>query len=79
MGAYGLIERRLAGIEADPGLEPLPVAGDEANQGDRGIAQQAGEMGDVVEPLFRRCVEDSVSFKRSEASFFVAGVVMPVL
>ncbi|MCJ2043183.1 hypothetical protein MKK58_01255 [Methylobacterium sp. J-078] len=79
MGAYGLIERRLAGIEADPGFEPLTIAGDEADEGDRGIAQQAGEMDDVVEPLFRRCVEDPVSFKRSEASFFVAGVVIPVL
>ncbi|GJD69838.1 hypothetical protein MMMDOFMJ_2776 [Methylobacterium gnaphalii] len=38
MRADGLLERRLAWVEADARLEPLPVVGDEADQSNRRLA-----------------------------------------
>lgn len=79
VGADGLVERRLAWIEPDPGLEPLPVAGDEADQRDGGIAQQGGEVDDIVEALLGGGIEDAVSVERGEAlrlgDGFVFGLV----
>ena len=67
VGTDGLVERCLAERETDPGLEPLAVCGNEADQGDRSVADAGGEQDDVVEALLRRGVQDGKFAERLEA------------
>jgi hypothetical protein len=67
MDAHRLAERRLAGAEADAGLEPLPLGADEAHERRRRIADQAGDLHDVVELGLRRGVENVVARESLEA------------
>ena len=64
--AHGLFQRRLARIEADAGLEPLPVTRDEADQGHRSVADLAGQQDDVVETGLGRGVEDVIAVESLE-------------
>ncbi len=62
-----LRQRRLAGVEPDPRLEPLAIVGDEADERDRRGAEISREVDDVVEARFRRRVEDRVVGQRRDA------------
>ena len=57
MLADGLADRRFAEIEAYPGLEPSPLALEQADHCNRRMAEPFGETDDVVETDFRRRVQ----------------------
>ena len=58
MGADRLLNGRLVRVEADPRLEPLAIAADEADERDRRPADFRSEADDVVVADFGRSVED---------------------
>ena len=51
-GAHRHANGRLADAKPNLGFEPLPFAVDEADDGDRRITYQCGDLGDVVEAIF---------------------------
>lgn len=57
MLADGLADQRFAEIEAYAGLEPLPLALDQADHCNGRMAEPFGETDDVVETDFRRRVQ----------------------
>ena len=67
VGAEGERPRGLGGGQADARLEPLAMLVDEADQGDRCAADLAGELGEAVEGLLRRGVEDRVAQEGAQA------------
>ncbi len=52
--------RRLGRVEADPGLEPLSLGVDQADQRDRRAAERRGDARQVVERGLGLGVEDVV-------------------
>ncbi len=69
--AEGEVARRAADIDAHPGLEPLPVAVDEADQGN-GHAQDLGsQLRQVIEGLFGGGVENTVASQGRQPAFLV--------
>ena len=68
VGAHRAVQVGLAGRKADARLEPLPIAGDQADECHRHRAEAAGEVHDVVEALLGGGVEDGVVTQRGEAS-----------
>ena len=60
VSAERLVPRRLAGVEANPRLEPLPVLVDQADERHRRAAKLRRQRGEVVEALFRLGIEDTV-------------------
>ena len=73
MGAEGQVAVGLCGIQADPGLEPLPVLVDERQQCDRCGADFRGQLHDVVVDLLGQGVEDLQASKLGEPRCFVGG------
>jgi hypothetical protein len=69
--AEGDFARRLAHIEADDGLEPLPIRIDEADDRDRHVADARRERHDVVVDLLGQGVEDVVPPQRLESLLLV--------
>ena len=55
------VEPGLTGREADPCLEPLPVAGHEADERGRRLAELTGQRHGIVEGLLGGRVEDAVA------------------
>jgi hypothetical protein len=70
-GTDGLDEGRLAPAEAQLRLEPLPLFINEADQGDRCLANLRGHTNEVIEVRFRRCVEDAVASERRQPPPFI--------
>lgn len=55
--AEGVLARRLGGVEADPGLEPLALGVDQGNGRDRRLHEPRREPGQPIEGGLRRRVE----------------------
>ncbi|MFC5555070.1 hypothetical protein [Methylobacterium iners] len=68
MRADRVVQVCLALRKSDAGLEPLPVAGNQADEGHGRVADVAGEQDDVVETQLGRGVEDVIGVERGEAS-----------
>jgi hypothetical protein len=66
--ANRLINRRLANVEADAGLEPLPLAVEQTDKGNRRVASMRCNVGDVVERLLCIRIEDMEIGERRRAS-----------
>jgi hypothetical protein len=73
VSAEGEITWRLGRIESDPGLEPLPVAIDDADQGYWRITDLRGEKSYCVVCLFRQRVENVERLQFSESGVFIEG------
>jgi hypothetical protein len=57
--AEGHAARRLAPVQAEAGLVPLPVRVDQGDQRDRHGEGAPGDAGDAIEALLRRCIEEA--------------------
>ncbi len=66
-GAERPVDRRPGGVQPHPGLEPLPVVGDETDQRDRGLADQRRQSGEVVEGDLGFGIEDLVAAQLLES------------
>jgi hypothetical protein len=73
VSAEGDLSRHLLGLETDPGLEPLPVAVDQADGGDRGLGDRRREPHDAVEVRVGRCVEDLAALQGGDSVLLVGG------
>ena len=73
VGAERDVTARLARLEPEGGLEPLPVVVHERDQRDRRLADVGGERRQVVERLLRRRVEHAILPKYGQPCLFVRG------
>ncbi len=62
------LARSLAQFDPMRGFEPLPIAIDQRDQGDRDVAQLRGEVGERVEEILGRRVEEFVLVEGGEPS-----------
>ena len=71
--AERLLAGRLAPVETDPRLEPLPALVDQADQGHRRAAEVGGERGEIVEQRFGGGVQDAVGVQHGQSGGLVVG------
>ncbi len=75
MSADRGIEAGLAGRKAHAGLEPLPIRGHQADEGDRCCAETGCQTNDVVEPFLGWRIEDGQRVKGCEAGGVADGLL----
>ncbi len=73
LGAKGRVARSLRLLNANPGLEPLPVGIHETDERNRRPADQCCQAAQVVEFLFWKRAENSVPLKSFDSRRFVFG------
>ena len=74
VNADRVVEAGLAGRETEPGLEPLPVAGQQADEGGRCSTELRGQRHGIVEGGLGGRVEDAVSVERGQPLGLEGGV-----
>lgn len=71
MGAEGIFSRGLLDFGSDFGFAPLAVLVDEGDEGDGGLADLCGELGEGIELGLWGGIEDGEVLKDFESLFFV--------
>src|SRR5215471_13106628 len=71
MGAERVRPRRFLQTESKLRFEPLAVPVDQTDQRNWHTANEGGQLGQIIEPLFRSRVENLVSAQRRQAFRFI--------